>query len=253
MATTRTPGKVRCPACGAKNDGIRCRICGADLRDDVERPLTQPVPGSAQMRSARLSGIFLIAIGGVLLIGLLALVLGVVSGPRWLTTIRNKIPLISQESEDGWTSFTEPEARFAAEMPVDREKVTVPLGASLTGQADQWKAGLGGTSTVPDTVLTITWAPVAPVTDDSIEATLTSTAEQWGAELGGRVETNEEMTFQGLPARRVKVTRLEQGDEVASVDAIVVRRREQLVIIASRSVYPDHPQFSRLANGFSFL
>jgi hypothetical protein len=253
MATTRTPGKVRCPACGAKNDGIRCRICGTDLRDDVERPLTQPTPGSAQLRSARLSGVFLIAIGGVVLIGVLALLFGVVEGPQWLTTIRNKIPLISQESEDGWTSFTEPEDRFAAEMPVDREREVVALGASTTGQAEQWRAGLGGTSTVPDTVLTITWAPVPPVTEDDVEASLTSTAEQWGAELGGRVETNDEMTFQGLPARRVKVTRLEQGGEVASVDAIIVRRREQLVIIASRSVYPDHPQFSRLATGFNFL
>jgi hypothetical protein len=253
MATTRTPGKVRCPSCGAKNDGIRCSICGADLRDDVERPLTQPTPGSAQIRSARLSGVFLVAIGGVVLLAVLALLLGVVEGPQWLTTIRNKIPLISQESEDGWTSFTEPEARFAAEMPVDREREVVASSASLTGQAEEWRAGLGGTSTVPDTVLTITWAPVAAVTEDELEATLTSTAEQWGTELGGRVETNEEMTFQGLPARRVEVTRLEQGDEAATVDAIIVRRREQLVIIASRSVYPDHPQFSRLANGFSFL
>jgi hypothetical protein len=253
MATTRTPGKVRCPSCGAKNDGIRCRICGTDLRDDVERPLTQPTPGSAQIRSARLSGVFLVAIGGVVLLAVLALLLGVVEGPQWLTTIRNKIPLISQESEDGWTSFTEPDARFAAEMPVDRERVVVASSASLTGQAEEWRAGLGGTSTVPDTVLTITWAPVAAVTEDELEATLTSTAEQWGAELGGRVETNEEMPFQGLPARRVEVTRLEQGDEAATIDAIIVRRREQLVIIASRSVYPDHPQFSRLANGFSFL
>ena len=253
MATTRTPGKVRCPSCGAKNDTIRCRICGADLREDAERPLTQPTPGSAEMRKARLSGIFLLAVGGVVLIAILALLTGMVSGPRWLSTFRNKIPLISQESEDGWTSFTEPEARFAAEMPVDRERVTVPLGASLTGQAEEWRAGLGGTSTVPDTVLTITWASVPPVTEDNLEASLTSTAEQWGADLGGRVETNEEMTFQGLPARRVKVTRLEQGGEVATVDAIIVRRREQLVIMASRSVYPDHPQFSRLANGFTFL
>jgi hypothetical protein len=129
----------------------------------------------------------------------------------------------------------------------------VASSTSLTGQAEEWRAGLGGTSTVPDTVLTITWAPVAAVPEDELEATLTSTAEQWGTELGGRVETNEEMTFQGLPARRVEVTRLEQGDEAATVDAIIVRRREQLVIIASRSVYPDHPQFSRLANGFSFL
>jgi hypothetical protein len=253
MAITRTPGKVRCPACGAKNDGIRCRICGTDLRDDVERPLTQPTPGSAQLRSARLSGVFLIAVGGVVLIGVLALLFGVVEGPQWLTTIRNKIPFISQESDDGWTSFTEPEARFAAEMPIDRERVSVPLGASTTGQAEEWRAGLGGTSTVPDTVLTITWATVPAVAEDNVEASLTSTAEQWGAELGGRVETNEEMTFQGLPARRVEVTRLEQGGEVATVDAVLVRRREQLVIIASRSVYPDHPQFSRLANGFSFL
>jgi len=253
MAATRTRNQVRCPTCGAKNERLRCRICGQDLRDDVEMPLTQPKPGSAEIRSARLSGVFFLAVGGVVLLGVLALLLGVVYGPRWLSNVRNQIPFLSQQSEDGWTSFTEPDARFSAEMPVDRDQVTVPLAAATTGSAPQWQAGLGGTSTVPDTVLSITWATVPAIAPENVEASLTSIAEQWGADLGGRVETNDEMTFEGLPARRVEVTRLQQGNESATVDAVLVLRRDQLVIIESRSVYADHPQFTRLVNGFHFL
>jgi hypothetical protein len=259
MTSTRSAetsaAKVRCPACGAKNQGgsVKCRICGQDLRGGVERPLTQPQPGSAQFRSARLSGVFLLAVGGVLLLAVLALLFGVVQGPQWLTDLRNRIPLISQQADDGWTALSEPEARWMAELPIDRERTEVPSPASPTGVAPAWVAGLGGTATVPDTELSITWTDVAPVPEDQQQVMLASTAEQWGAALGGRVERNDEASFAGLPARRVTITRVEQGDQAATVEALLVRRRDQLVVLASRSVYPDHPQFPRLVQDFTFL
>lgn len=254
MATT-TAGKVRCPGCGAKNDpaAAKCRICGQDLRGDVEMPLTRPTPGSAQMPSARLSGLFLAAVGGVVLLAVVGLLLGVVEGPRWLTDLRNKVPFLSEETADGWTAFTEPEARWRAELPVDREKGVRPLAASSTGTAEVWRVGLGGTSSVPDTELSVLWATVAAPEGENVQASLATAAEQLGAELGGRVEENREAGFAGLPARRVRITRLEQAGQPASVDALLVRRRDQLVVLESRSVYPDHPQFARLVEGFSFL
>jgi hypothetical protein len=254
MAST-TASKVRCPACGAKNDAAsaKCRICAQDLRGEVEQPLSQPTPGSTEMKSARLSGVFLAAVGGVLLVALLALLFGVVSGPKWLSDVRNKVPFLSQQADDGWTAFTEPDARWSAELPVDRTQTTVPLVLAPSGTAPAWVAGLGGTSTVPDTELTVAWTTVPAPEGDNVAAALASAAEQLGTQLGGRVERNDEASFAGLPARRVTITRLRQGGEVASVEALLVLRRDQLVLLESRSVYADHPQFSRLVSGFSFL
>lgn len=247
--------KVRCPQCGAKNTGeaVKCRICGQDLRDKAERPLTMPEPGSDQMRSARLSGLVAMAVGGVVLLLILALVLGIVPSPRWLSDVRNKVPFLSQQSDDGWTAFTEPSGRWRAEMPVDRSEGTTPFPMADTGTARQWVSKLGGTSTVPDTELSVIWTTVPVTPGENAQASLASTAQQYGDLLGGYVETNDEATFAGLPARRLKVDRLKQGKEDASVDAVLIRRGEQLVILQSRSVYPDHPQFSRLIGGFSFL
>ena len=67
-----------------------------------------PQAGSEAMRSARLSGLVALAVGGVLLVGIAALLLGIVEGPKWLTDARNKLPFVGQQADDGWTAFTEP-------------------------------------------------------------------------------------------------------------------------------------------------
>lgn len=251
MSTT----KVRCAGCGAKNDGeaTKCRICGKDLRNTAEQPLTMPRAGSEEMRSARLSGLMAMAVGGVLAVGLLALLLGVVEGPKWLSDARNKLPLVGQQADDGWTAFTEPVGRWRAEMPVNRVESPVAFPASTTATAQQWLAPLGGVPGFADTELSVIWTTVATADGENVEATLASTAEQWAAQLGGQVERNSEASFQGLPARRLTISGLRQGDERATIDALLIRRREQLVILQSRSIYGDHPQFVRLAEGFSFL
>ena len=251
MATT----KVRCPACGAKNEGDarKCRICGQDLRETAERPLTMPQPGSEAMRSARLSGLVLVAVLAVAAIGVLALAFGVVEGPQWLTDARNKLPLVGQSPSDGWTSFEEPSGSWEAELPVDRTEETLPFTLSDTGTARQWVSRLGGTSTTPDTELSIVWTTVPAPDGEQVEQSLASAGEAWAQQLGGRTASNEEATFQGLPARRVTIEDLRLGDERATAEAVLVRRGEQLVILQSLSIYPDHPQFSRLVDGFSFL
>ena len=251
MATT----KVRCPACGAKNDGEarKCRICGQDLRESAERPLTMPQPGSEVMRSARLSGVVLIAVGAVVGLGVLALAFGVVQGPQWLSDLRNDLPVVDQSPSDGWTSFEEPSGSWAAELPVDRTEETLAFPPGDNGTATQWISRLGGTATVPDTELSIVWTTVPTSEDEPVEQSLAATGEAWAQQLGGRTSRNDEATFEGLPARRITVTDLRLGDERATADAVLVRRGDQLVILQSLSIYPDHPQFSRLVEGFTFL
>lgn len=251
MATT----KVRCPNCGAKNKAgmFRCRVCSTDLREEAEQPLTRPEVGSTAVRSASLSGVVALAVGGIALLLLAALLLGVVSGPAWLTNAMNKVPILNTATDDGWTSFVEESGRWEAQMPVDRTEGTVGFPGSETGTAEQWLAGLGGTSTVPDTELSIIWMTVPTPSGENVDASLAATAEQWGIALGGKVTANDEATFDGFPARRVTITDLSQGKEDATIEAVLVRRKEQLVVLVSRSVYTDHPQFGRLVQNFSFV
>jgi hypothetical protein len=193
-----------------------------------------------------------LAIGGIVLLLLAALLLGIVSGPTWLTNAINKVPFVNTAADDGWTSLTEEDAQWQAEMPVDRTEGTIGFPGSVAGTADQWLAGLGGTSTVPDTELSIIWTTVPNPTAENVDASLASAAEQWANALGGKVTDNDEATFDGFPARRVTITNVEQGSDDATIEAVLVRRNDQLVVLTSRSVYPDHPQFGRLVENFSF-
>jgi hypothetical protein len=246
---------VRCPGCGAKTkDGsVKCRICGTDLRGQTERPLTQPKPGSAQMRSGGLGGLFALAVLGVLGIVLAGVLLGVLPGGGVITTVRNKVPFLASQADDGWEEFTEPSARFRATLPVDRTQQEAPLAASTTGTAEEWVSTLGPEDD-PDTVLSIQWATVPAPDGEDVQATTTSAALGWAEAMGGKVVRDDETSFQGFPARIVTVEGLEtpSGTDV-TVKAVLIRRRDQLFILESSSIYPDHPQFSRLVNGFALL
>ncbi len=211
--------------------------------------MTAPQPGATEVRKAGLGRVVLIALACILVLLLAALLLGAVEGPRWLTNAVNEVPFISQEADDGWTTQSEEAARLSAEMPVNRTQEAIAFPGADGGTAEVWVADLGGTSTVPDTELSVIWMTVPFPEGENIDASLTTTAEQWATQLGGTVTENSEATYAGLPARRVTVDRLDQGDQDATVDALLIRRRDQLFVIQSRSIYPDHPQFSRLVEG----
>jgi hypothetical protein len=239
---------VRCPGCGAKNpeDAPKCRICGFDLRGQSELPMSQPKAGSEAMKSGSLKGVLGLAVLGVLAMVLAGVLLGVLPGGDVLTSIRNKIPLIATESSDGWEEFVQTDARFSATMPVDRTETT---GTSF----DQWASTLGPDAQ-PDTTLGIAWTTVPTPADEKIDASLTSWSITWAASLGGKVSSSNESSFQGYPALLVQVDGLRNaaGDSV-TVRALLIRRREQLFVVSSSSVYADHPQFDRLVNGFTLL
>jgi hypothetical protein len=246
---------VRCPGCGAKNpDGsVKCRICGYDLRGRSELPMSQPKPGSAAMRSGSLKGVLGLAVLGVLAMLLAGVLLGILPGGDVITDIRNKVPLLATESSDGWEEFTEPSARFAATMPVDRSEQQEAFGASTTGTAEAWVSTLGPDDD-PDTTLSIQWATVAPAAEGTEEAVLTSMSIAWAGSLGGTVGDDEPTTFQGHPALLVEVEDLRNAaDDPVTVRALFVLQRDRVFVIESRSIYADHPQFDRLVNGFTLL
>jgi hypothetical protein len=246
---------VRCPGCGAKNpdDSIKCRICSYDMRTEAEKPLSQPQAGSAAMRSGSLKGVMALAILGVAAIVLAGVLLDVLPGGDVITDVRNKIPLIASESSDGWEEFTEPPARFSATMPVDRTSETESFPGAASGSLDEWVSTLGPDDQ-PDTTLTVGWTTVPESADENVEASLVSSALAWAASIGGTVEAQQRTSFQGQPALVVRIEglRTTDGDEV-TIRGLLIRRRDQLFVLSSRSIYEDHPQFSRLANGFTML
>lgn len=239
---------VRCPGCGAKNpeDAPKCRICGFDLRGRSELPMSQPKAGSEAMKSGSLKGVFGLAVLGVLAMVLIGVMLGVLPGGDVLTSIRNKIPLIATESSDGWEEFVQNSARFSATMPVDRQQ---EAGAFF----NRWVSTLGPDNN-PDTTLTVGWTTVPTPADENVTASLTSWSIAWAGSLEAKVSSSTETSFQGYPALLVQLDNMRDanGDSV-TVRALLVRRREQLFLLSSTSIYKDHPQFDRLANGFSLL
>ena len=246
---------VRCPGCGAKNrdDAAKCRICAYDLRGHAELPMSQPKAGTEVMKSSSLRGVLGLAVLGVLGIVLAGVLLGILPGGDVITSARNKIPLLATESSDGWDEFVQTDARFSATLPVDRTKQQQPFASSTTGTIDQWVSTLGPDAN-PDTTLTIGWATVATPADENVAASLNSLSIAWAESLGATVEKSNETSFQGYPALVVQVDGLRNGDgDLVTVRALLVRRREQQFIVSSRSVYPDHPQFDRLVNGFNLL
>jgi hypothetical protein len=246
---------LRCPGCGAKNTegAIKCRICSEDLREGHERPLTQPKAGTAVMRSGRLSGVVALAIGGVVVLVLAGVLMGLLPGGEVIDDVRNKVPFIAAEANDGWQEFTEPSGAFKATMPVDRATDEVDLPA-ITGVPVDTVTSTLGPDDDPDTELTIAWTTVAVAPDENVQAWLNSTAVAWADSLGAKVTKNRETSFQGQPALAVRLEAMENvhGDEV-TIEAVLIRRGATLYMVSSTSVYSDHPQFDRLVHGFALL
>lgn len=246
---------VRCPGCGAKNSegAVKCRLCGYDLRGHSELPMSQPKAGSAQLRSGGLKGVVLMAVLAVGAIVLAGVLLGVLPGGDVLTDLRNKVPAIAAKSSDGWEEFTEPAADFKATMPVDRTQQQVPFQWSTSGTADEWVSTLGPDSN-PDTTLSVGWATIPVDPSQTAAARLTSTSIAWAGSMGGKVTKSDETSLQGQPALLVQIEGMKNssGDQV-TVRALLVERSDTLYVLSSRSVYPDHPQFDRLINGFAML
>jgi hypothetical protein len=205
--------------------------------------------GSRQVaeRKSGLGSVLVIAIVGVLAIGVLALVLGFTGSNNFIDNIRDKIPGLRVDDKDGWEALDDPSGGFVAQMPEDREKNFVAFPAAANGRLDQWSSVIGH-----ETDLTISYGNVSRPEGQSAKAALATYADAWAAGMGGRVQNLEETGFAGYNAVVVNTDRLTYDNQTATARGLMVLKGDTLYVIQSESIYPDHPQYERLVHGFQF-
>jgi hypothetical protein len=199
-------------------------------------------------RSASLGTVVIVALIGVLAIGVLALVLGFTGSNDFVDNIRDNVPGLEVSSSDGWSELDDPSGGFIAEMPEDREKKFVQFAPAANGRLDQWSSVIGS-----ETDLTISYGKVSPPAGQSAKAALVDYADMWATTtLGGKVDKTAETTFRGYDAIELDVRNLTYDNQTATARALLFLKGETLYVIQSLSVYPDHPQYGRLVNSFQF-
>jgi hypothetical protein len=198
-------------------------------------------------RSASLATVGIVALIGVLVIGVLALVMGFTGSNDFVDNVRDKIPGLEVTSSDGWSELDDPSGGFIAEMPDDREKKFVQFAPAANGRLDQWSSVIGS-----ETDLTISYGKVARPDSQSPKAALAEYADMWATTLGGKVENTEETTFRGYNAIEVNVRDLTYDGQTATARALLTLKGDTLYVIQSLSVYLDHPQYGRLVGSFQF-
>jgi hypothetical protein len=219
-------------------------------------PNTVPiVTGARQVTAQRhgLADLGLIAIVGVVAIALLAVVLGFTGSNSFVDNIRDRVPGLAPTRADGWETLDDADGGFIAEMPEDRTKQFAPFATSTNGRLEQWVAPIGW-----ETELSIYYSRLASAPDqEAWRPFLEELAGTWAQTLGGRAENITEAPFRGVPGMTLTVEGLRMSDpegelEVATAKAWLILRGDTLYIVQSLSVYRDHPNFNRLANGLQF-
>jgi hypothetical protein len=198
-------------------------------------------------RSGGLGSLVLIAVIGVLAIAVLALVMGFTGSNDFIDNIRDKIPGLEAEGDDGWTALDDPSGGFIVDMPEDREKKFVSFAPAANGRLDQWSSVIGS-----ETDLTVSYGKVTLQDGQSATAALVGLADTWAATLGAQVEETVETGFRGYPAVEMSLRDLTFAGETATARAMMVLRGDTVYVIQSLSIYPDQPQYGRLLGSFQF-
>ncbi len=211
------------------------------------------LPGSVAVRVAPakkkgLSGIFLIAILGVLAIGALAIFFGFGGSNEIVEKARTEVPALRAGDADGWQTVDDGDGGFTVELPGEPEKGFVPFGPADDGRAEQWVAVIG-----EETQLTVAYTGVPVPADTRAEDWLAELASDWAVAAGGTLDdVEEEISFRGYPGLIVTIDDLTLNGESATAKAMLVLKGETLYVVQSLSVYKDHPQFGRVANSLTF-
>lgn len=240
----------RCPICGAshKEQPAHCRLCGQDMRDQALVPQTSKGARAATKTRKGTARIAMIGVLGVLAVLAVAVIFGFSGDDTFINNIRARIPGLSSTEDEGWSRLTDDGAGYSVELPDTRTEAFAPFGPSTTGRVEQWVAPIGA-----ETDLSTSYATVALPAGQDDTVAVGELADSWAASLGGEVDRRDEVDFSGYPGQIITVDGLRLDGETASVQALVVLRDDRFYVVQSFSIYPDHPQWSRVANSFAFL
>lgn len=244
MGSVVTMAKYKCPVCGAthKEKPVKCRLCGQDMTSTSTVPDHTGGVKQASGKSKGLGGVMLMTLGGVIVIGIVALVLGLVPSTRATDKVRDAIPGLKAESTDGWRRVEATNGSFSAEMPGEPSYRSIPFNAAGTEMATV-AVKLGS-----ETELSVASGTIARPAEETDKEYLERLATAWAADSGFTISSQKETSFAGQPARLFDQSGGRYLGKTASQRTLLVVAGDKLYAIQSTSVYPDHPQFDHLAS-----
>ncbi|GEM_PF-3155816 len=248
--------QVRCPVCGAKHQTAphQCRLCGAVMDDQYGMQQSSVAARPIEKKNKGVVGFALWGIGIVVAILLAAVVFGFTTGSTSLSALLSHIPMFEHQG-DGWVKVTDSDGNYAVEMPGTRQPSTIAFPAVPAGSMNGWTASIG-----PETDLSVYSGVITPNPDETSLAALNRIVDvivfanniDAKTEYRASLATKADTTFLGYPAVKFEVKGVNVNGTRGSEKAIIFLRGDRLYFLASKSIYPDQPQFDRFANSFNF-
>lgn len=204
--------------------------------------------GGVRQSSAKqkgLGGLMLMAIGGVVVIAIIALVLGLVPENKFTNKVRDAIPGLEGNKVDGWHPVAATDGSFTAQMPGDPVNRNIPFNTA-GAKMETVAVKIGS-----ETELSVAGGSIVRQGDQSEETDndfLERLATAWAQDSGFEIKSQKETSFAGHPARLVEQNMGKYLGKTAEQRSLFVLAGDFLYVIQSTSVYPDHPQFDRLVS-----
>lgn len=252
--------KYRCPTCGAPHKELtdQCRQCGA-MMDPSMKAMPTAVQADAELPADKYSpkGIshFILwgALGIIIVLGG-AIALGVGSDDDGIQWVRDNVPGLGADPDDGWVAWEDPDEVVATSTPGD----LTADGEFPVSDFTAFTREVGDTQVVAVGYTTDGYNDGAAEDEDSNIQLLDALAQEWVAAQGGELTTDNDVKgaegarpyldarFDGvsLPdgAAFGNVRLIRVGDEVVFVQTISyeespdsqARMRGDLEIIADR-------------------
>jgi hypothetical protein len=199
--------KILCPACGAAHKGQAnvCRLCGARL--DGDNPITlgkqrQADPGIDPYSRRGMGPAILIGLGIVAVVAALAVGTGAVESTDQVNWLRDKLPFLKQETDDGWIEFADPDGVLVVETPGEPTLEEDPAAITPAGTVTSYVVLIGD-----DFDMTVGYTSGAGLdTAGNDREALEALAATFVADSGGReVSISDPFTYNGRPAIDVTI------------------------------------------------
>lgn len=249
--------KYRCPVCGAthKEQPEKCRLCGQYLGSRLTGPALQPEVRQAAGTRRGVADVAVLMIGGVLVIALIFVVLGLTGSNSFLENIRDKIPGLARTEDDGWEEVDDADGGFRVDLPDTAERANATYTLAENSRLEQWVANIGA-----EVELSVGYATLDAdfELDPKSDASVNGLANVYQSTVNANFRQDPQRTsFRGYPATTGTIDGLMMADSngvnwPATIKVLIVYKEHRAYVLASKSIYQDHPNFGRMVNSFEF-